>query len=139
MALLFFGGNIENIDMTKPLHIIMVEDEVLDCELLGLMLRREGIDHITRRVEDADELHAAIAEFEPNLIISDFSLPRFTGLQALEIRSKVCPNTPFFFHSGSIEPEQARLALQSGATGYAVKGDYASLFAQIRTHVPQSE
>src|SRR5690348_5912957 len=96
-----------NIVMSTPLRIIMVEDESLDCELLSLMLRREGIEHAVHRVEDAQQFRAAIVEFKPDIIISDFSLPKLTGLQVLEIRTQICPQVPFFFHSGSIEPDRA--------------------------------
>lgn len=125
--------------MITPLRILMIEDEPLDCELLHCMLDREGMNHTMRRVEDAIELRAVIAEFNPQIILCDFSLPKFDGFQALEIRRTFCPQIPFFFHSGSIGREKAQLALKLGATGYALKGDYTGLIAQIKDHMPSRE
>lgn len=121
--------------MSTQLRMLMVEDEPLDCELLSCMLVRAGMLHTMRRVESAKEMRAEIPKFEPHIILCDFSLPSFDGFQALEIRQAIAPGTPFIFHSGSIGREKAQQALKLGASGYALKGDYANLIAQIRDQV----
>lgn len=121
--------------MTMPLRILLIEDDLYDAELLSYALKHEGMVHQLRRVESAQELRYALPEFNPQVIVCDFSLPGFDGFEALEITGAVCPKVPFFFSSGSIGRERAQLAMKLGATGYALKGDYVTLLAQIKDHV----
>jgi CheY-like chemotaxis protein len=121
--------------MSTPLRILMIEDDPFDCELFGYALKRNEIPHALWRVESAAELRAALELFKPQVIICDFSLPGFDGFEALEITGAACPEIPFFFSSGSIGKQRAQLAIKLGATGYALKGDFSGLLAQIKDHV----
>lgn len=120
--------------MATLLHILLIEDEADDADLLAYALRREGIAYELKRVATAQELRTALAESKPNVIVCDFSLPQFDGFEALELAGKVCPDIPFFFSSGTIGEDRARLALNMGASGYAEKDDLASLIEQIRPY-----
>ena len=121
--------------MKTPLNILLIEDDFFDAELAADALRNEGVPHRLRQVDTAVELRTALTEFTPQVIVCDFSLPGFDGFEALEIARSICPKTPFFFSSGTIGRDRAQLALKRGATGYSLKGDYASLIAQIEGHV----
>jgi DNA-binding NarL/FixJ family response regulator len=98
-------------------------------------MKQDGLPHQVRRVETAPELRTVLPDFDPQVIVCDFSLPGFDGFEALEITGKLCPRVPFFFSSGTIGRERAQLAMKLGATGYALKGDYVNLLAQIRDHL----
>ena len=118
--------------MNAPLRVLLIEDDFYDAELLAYAFKNEGIPYQLKRVTSAIELRGVLTEFIPQVVICDFSLPGFDGFEALEITNSVYPRTPFLFSSGTIGQERAQLAMERGAMGYARKGDYGSLFAQIR-------
>ena len=85
-----------------PIRVLLVEDMELEAELTSSHLRRHGITHVVQRVETDEAMRVALREFRPTIILSDFSLPKFDGLRALEIARECSPETPFLFVSGTI-------------------------------------
>lgn len=118
--------------MARPLRVLLIEDDLNDADLLAYALKREGLDCELRRVVDAGELRSTLLEAMPDVVVCDFSLPGFDGFQALEITGRICPRVPFFFFSGTIGEEKAKLARRLGAAGYVEKGNPAGLIAQIK-------
>lgn len=110
----------------------MVEDAAPDAELLLRELKRAGISCDTRRVETVGDYQKELEEFKPHVIFSDFSMPKFDGLQALEIARRSCPFIPFIFVSGTIGEENAIRALQGGATDYVLKSNLLRLPAALQ-------
>src|SRR5262245_14091243 len=83
-----------------------VEDQATDAELCLHELKRAGLRFESRRVETRSAFEAALDEFAPDMIISDFSLPgSFDGLLALELAHDKLPEVPFVFVSGTIGEE----------------------------------
>jgi CheY-like chemotaxis protein len=80
-----------------------------------------GISFVLERVETRSEFLAEITRFRPDLILSDFSLPSFNGMAALEIALQKCPDVPFIFVTGSLGEEVAIDTLKKGATDYVLK------------------
>jgi PAS domain S-box-containing protein/diguanylate cyclase (GGDEF)-like protein len=113
--------------VSKQLKLIVVEDIEADAKLLARQLSKAGHDCAIRRVQTEAELLDALREMAPDLILSDFSLPRFNGLRALEIAVQNAPDTPFIFVSGTIGEERAIDALRSGATDYVLKSNLSRL------------
>ncbi|HZS08495.1 MAG TPA: response regulator [Blastocatellia bacterium] len=107
--------------MTAPVRILNVEDDPLDTEIIGAVLKRDGLDCELDRVETRDEFLAALGRGGFDLILSDFSLPSFDGLSALAIRQERCPDAPFILISGTIGEEAAIRAFELGATDYVLK------------------
>src|ERR1700691_5618142 len=123
-----------NSDLSIPhsLRILHVEDNRSDAELIRFTLSEEWPDcHITR-VETRDEMLAALQHLRFDLILSDFSLPSFDGLSALELSRKLKPQVPYIFFSGTIGEETAVNALQRGATDYVIKDRPVRLVPAIR-------
>ena len=118
--------------MEPELRILVVEDVPTDAELEIRRIRAAGIPCSWRRVETESELRSALAEFNPGLIISDFSLPQFSGLTALAIASRRSASIPFMFVSGTIGEERAIEALQHGAVDYVLKSNLARLGPAVR-------
>ena len=117
--------------MTERLRILLVEDVANDAELALLELGRVGL-HADRRVVDNEKSFVdALREFEPDVILSDFSMPGFDGMAALELARDICPDTPFIFVSGTIGEESAVGALKSGATDYVMKTNLVRLPAAV--------
>jgi len=111
----------------QPIRILFVEDVELDAELAQAQLKKGGVAHTAWRVQSEAELRRALAENSPDVILSDFTLPQFGGLDALQISRELAPDTPFIFVSGTIGEERAVTALQQGAVDYLVKDNLARL------------
>ncbi len=116
----------------EPIRVVMVEDSPTDVELVLRQVRREGLDVVNRVVCEEHSFRAALTEFAPNLILSDFSLPQFDGLAALRIARDVAPDVPFIFVSGTIGEERAINALKNGAFDYVLKDNLRRLGPAIR-------
>ena len=71
--------------LAEPLRLLVVEDTPDDAELALAELRRSGFAPAAERVETGAELRSLLARSTPDLILSDYSLPTFTGLEALAI------------------------------------------------------
>src|SRR5690606_6069557 len=101
--------------VTEPVRILILEDNPLDAELVVRQLRQGELDATHRVVATERDFRSAVADFAPHVIISDFSLPEFDGLTAMQIAAAVAPGTPFIFVSGTIGEERAIDALKRGA------------------------
>jgi diguanylate cyclase (GGDEF)-like protein len=113
--------------MDTQLRLLIVDDHAPDAELEARAVKQAGYDCIWKRVDTEEELRAGLRDFQPNLIFSDFSMPRFDGLSALEVSAAEAPDTPFIFVSGSLGEKRALHALKLGATDCVPKGDLTRL------------
>ena len=105
----------------KFVNILLVEDSKLDAELALAQLTAAGINHKVDVVEDREAFAYAIESGPPDLILADYSLPSFTGMEALELAKQICPDVPFLFVSGVMGEEIAIESLKRGATDYVLK------------------
>src|SRR6185437_10416932 len=122
-----------------PIRVLLVEDMELEAELTSSHLRRHGIAHTMQRVETDEAMRAALRDFRPTIILSDFSLPQFDGLRALEVARECAPETPFLFVSGTIGEERAIEALRRGAVDYVLKSSLARLGAAVQRALQEAE
>jgi two-component system cell cycle sensor histidine kinase/response regulator CckA len=116
--------------MKQKLRALIIEDSDTDAELLLLELKRAGYQTEHARVQTAAELAAALQE-EWDIALSDYSMPGFGGMEALEIVKASAKNIPFIIISGTIGEETAVAALQGGADDFLVKGKLGRLGAAI--------
>jgi CheY-like chemotaxis protein len=107
--------------MSQPFRILMVEDSAPDAEFMVKELKRAGVRFDAHRVETAVEFRRELEEFQPHVILSDFSMPRFEGMEALAIVRRSHPDIPFIFVSGTLGEEYAVRALKNGAKDYVLK------------------
>jgi PAS domain S-box-containing protein len=103
------------------LKILFVEDLPSDAELAVLELRKEGLRFEHIRVDTMDEYIKALNEFRPDIIISDYMMPAFNGLQALKEVKEFNPEIPFILCTGSINEETAVECIKAGAEDYIIK------------------
>jgi len=112
--------------MPPKLQILLVEDSPHDAELIVRELRRAGFDFEWKRVEtEADflsHLHEGL-----DLILSDFKMPQFNGLRALELLKERGLDVPFIIVSGSIGEDIAVAAMKQGVADYLLKDRLARL------------
>jgi len=113
--------------MSQQFRVLMVEDNASDAELIVRELKRAGMRCDAHRVETAVEFRRELDEYQPHVILSDFSMPKFDGMEALAIAKRSHPEIPFIFVSGTIGEENAVRALQSGAIDYVLKGNLLRL------------
>jgi diguanylate cyclase (GGDEF)-like protein/PAS domain S-box-containing protein len=105
----------------EQLRILVVEDSPADAELAVRELRLTGLALDFRRVDTEDNFRRALDEYKPQLILSDFSMPGFGGLAALDLAREKLPDVPFVFVSGTIGEDRAVEAMRRGATDYVLK------------------
>jgi len=125
--------------MAQTLRILFVEDSEDDRQLILRSLKRNGIEAVSERVETADTMRHALANQEWDLIISDYSMPRFNAPQALEVLKSTSIDLPFIIVSGTIGEETAVAALKSGAHDFLVKGNLARLAPAIQRELRDSQ
>jgi PAS domain S-box-containing protein len=112
--------------MTRPLNILIVEDNAVDAELALNALRDHGYEVQWQRVETEAAFLAALAN-SPDLILSDYSMPRFDGLRALTLVRGSGLDTPFILISGTLGEVAAVEAIKLGADDYLLKDRTARL------------
>ncbi len=125
--------------MGKPLRVLFVEDSEDDAELLLRELQRIGYEVEFERVETDVTMRAMLIERPWDLILSDYTLPKFNAPQALEILKASGLEIPFIIISGTIGEETAVAALKAGANDFLVKGKYARLGLAIERELRESE
>lgn len=114
------------------LRILQIEDSVDEAELTCIELRAAGLDVECRRVDDEAGLRQALAEFRPQLILSDLGLPGFCAERALEVAREHAPGARFIIFSGSVDHDDPADGALRGADGRVCKSDAARLPSLIR-------
>ena len=103
------------------MRILILEDNKADAELAVRELRRADLEFESRIAETKDQFLNGLEEFAPDLILSDYSLPQFTGLDALRILKAAALDIPFVLCTGSLTEEVAVECMREGASDYVLK------------------
>jgi PAS domain S-box-containing protein len=103
------------------IKLLFVEDLPSDVEFAEREIRNGGIRFISMRVETESEFTSALRDFTPDLIISDYSMPEFDGMQALKITKELAPDVPLIILTGSTNEATAVECMKSGAVDYVIK------------------
>jgi two-component system, cell cycle sensor histidine kinase and response regulator CckA len=114
-----------------PLNILIVEDSQDDAELLVAELRRAGYAPQWKRVETGQDFLTEL-EKKPEIILSDYSMPRFSGLRAVELLHKSGLTIPFILISGTVGEDVAVEAMKMGATDYLLKDRLGRLGQSVK-------
>jgi diguanylate cyclase (GGDEF)-like protein/PAS domain S-box-containing protein len=118
----------------STLRTLIVEDCATDAELLIKHLRGTGYDVRAHVVETEADYRAALALAPaPDIILSDYRLPQFDGLRALELLLELRLDIPFILVSGTIAEEIAIDAIRRGADDYLLKDRLSRLETAV-TH-----
>ncbi len=124
--------------MTKPLRVLIVEDRRSDAELMVLHLEEEGFSPEWVRVQTGPDYVAAL-DASLQVILSDWSLPKFSGLQALHLLQDSGLDIPFIIVSGSVGEELAIDAVHQGASDYVLKDRLARLGPAVQRALEAKE
>lgn len=117
--------------MGKPIRALMVEDVEQDAQLTVRELRRGGFDVTSERVEAPDTMAAALDNHRWDIVISDYSMPRFSAPMALALVKERKLDLPFIIVSGTIGEDVAVQSIQAGASDFIVKGKLARLNSAV--------
>jgi DNA-binding response OmpR family regulator len=113
--------------MKRPLKLLIIEDSPDDAELLLRQLKASGFQPDSERVEQADALIGALTRRSWDLVISDWTMPRLRGRDALAIVRAADEEVPFIIVSGTVGEHNAVEAMRAGAQDYVLKGNLARL------------
>src|SRR4051794_14184348 len=91
----------------QNLRVLILEDIESDAEFLRRELKRAGINFTARCVDNRAGYLEALQEFNPDIILSDFSMPSFDAFDALELLKQSGKDTPFILVTGSQSEETA--------------------------------
>ncbi len=120
------------------LRTLIIEDSENDALLLLRELRRGGYEPNSQRVETADAMEAALLQQPWDVIISDYSLPHFSGIAALQLLKEIGVDLPFLIVSGTINEEMAVAAMKAGAHDYLMKGNLARLVPAVERELREA-
>jgi PAS domain S-box-containing protein len=118
--------------MDRLLNLLLVEDSPDDAQLILLHLDQAGVRVEYRRV-DSEAAYQAALDSPPDLILSDFAMPRFNGLRALRILRDRGLDIPFILVSGTIGEDVAVDAMKEGADDYLMKDRLGRLVSAMRS------
>ncbi|MFH1151171.1 MAG: PAS domain S-box protein [Actinomycetota bacterium] len=125
--------------MEKKLKILMLDANPADAGAVEAELVKAGISFASQRVETKSDFESALSGFEPDLVLSDYWLPTFDGVSALNLVKQVAPEVPFIFVSGALGEELAVDALTGGAADYVLKIGLSRLVPAVRRALRESE
>lgn len=125
--------------MTTTLRLLLVEDSADDAELLLHEVRRGGLEPFCERVDTAEGMAAALARQEWDIIIADYVMPTFSGIEALELLKERMLDLPFIIVSGRVGEDLAVDAMRSGASDYLLKGNLKRLVPIIRRELEEAQ
>jgi signal transduction histidine kinase len=124
--------------MSIPLRVLVVEDSEDDAALLLRELRRGGYDITYERVDTASGMSSALSKQEWDLVVSDHSMPHFSGSAALSLLRKRESELPFIFISGTMGEEAAVAALKDGAQDYLMKSNLKRLVPAVQRELREA-
>src|ERR1044072_5442181 len=107
--------------MKKPNRILIAEDKALDADLAKHTIQKVLKDCEFQVVETREDFLTALQVFQPEVILSDYSLPRFDGMKALRLGLNHAPLTPLIIWTGSISEDVAVECMKAGANNYVLK------------------
>jgi diguanylate cyclase (GGDEF)-like protein/PAS domain S-box-containing protein len=121
------------------LRVLIVEDSEDDAQLLVRELRKGGFELTYERVETAETLEAALCERQWEIVLSDYALPSFNGMEALGVVRGHSPDLPLILISGKVGEDIAAEAMRCGAQDFILKGNLSRLAPAIKRELVEFE
>jgi len=124
--------------MKPMLNVLLIEDQEDDALLIEQELRRGGFEPNCLRVETAGALNGALVAGLWDVVISDYTLPQFSGVQALDYVHRIGIDVPFIIVSGTISEETAVAAMKAGAHDYVMKSNLHRLVPAVQRELKEA-
>jgi len=122
-----------------PIRILIVEDSEDDMVLVMHELRRGGYEPFFERVERAESMAASLGKGHWDLVIANYVLPSFSGLEALRVLQRTGEDLPFIIVSGTIGEETAVEAMKAGAHDYIMKNNLKRLIPAVERELKEAK
>lgn len=126
-------------ELAVALKILHIEDDLPDAELVLEALRAAGLDPDLHRIETREQLDASLQAGGFDLVLSDYRLPRFDGLAALDMVRQRAPDLPFIMVTGSLGDESAVEVIKRGASDFVVKENLKRLEEAVLRALRESD
>lgn len=123
----------------RALAVLVVEDSEDDTLLIVRELQRRGYILTYRRVDNREEMSAALESHPWHLIIADYNLPHFNALDALKLLQDKQLDLPFIIVSGSIGEDTAVAAMKAGAHDYLMKDNLTRLVPAVERELREAQ
>ena len=124
---------------TDNMCLLLLEDNANDAELISITLKKANLSFQVMQVETESAFRSTLEVQPVDLILADYSLPTFNGLEAIEIAREVCPDVPCILVSGVLGEEKAIDALKSGATDYVLKERLERLVPAVKRAIKERQ
>ena len=124
--------------LNEPLKVLIVEDSEQDAALILKELQKAGFSPVHKRVESFQEMTHALDGQDWDVVLSDYIMPGFNGLDALKLLRERCPDLPFIMVSGRIGEDIAVEAMKAGAHDYIMKGNLKRLAPAIERELAEA-
>jgi two-component system, cell cycle sensor histidine kinase and response regulator CckA len=122
-------------DPTKPLRVLIVDDDPNDLDLCVRELKKSGLAFESITASTREEFVDHLSKSPVDVVLSDFRMKGWTGMDALSIVKNTCPEVPFILLTGTLGDELAVECIKLGATDYILKEQHARLpTALTRAH-----
>jgi PAS domain S-box-containing protein len=118
--------------MDNSINILLLEDNFYDAQLVFNQVKKSVDVFEWNHVSDLIEFIQILDCSKPDIILSDYNLIGFTGLDALEIVKQKCPLIPFIIVTGNLDEETAAETIKAGAWDYVVKDRLGRLDLAIK-------
>jgi PAS domain S-box-containing protein len=125
--------------MDKLLHVLIVEDSEDDTLLIVYELKQAAYEPAYERVETAGAMRSALGRQAWDVVISDYTMPQFSALAALQVLKESGRDLPFIIVSGTIGEETAVAAMKAGAHDYIMKNNLARLLPAIERELHEAD
>ena len=125
--------------MNVKTKILIVEHDPNDIEMIQYELKNGKVNYISEIVQTSQAYESALRNFMPDIILSDFSLPGFSGPEAFRLRELTAPHTPFIFVSGTIGEENSIEFIKNGVTDFAQKEKLFALATKVKRALKEAK
>jgi PAS domain S-box-containing protein len=123
----------------RKVGILLVEDNEDDAFFILTELKKGGIEHVAKCVSQRDEFISALAEFKPDLVLSDYKLPEFAEMEPLRLVREQSPDLPFILVTGALGEELSVEVIKEGATDYILKDRLIRLVPAVERALREAE
>ncbi len=123
----------------EKFNILYIEDNPTDFEMVKAILEDEDMVKEIRRVEKKEDFINSIKNWSFDLILTDYSLPAFHGIEAINIAKEFCPDKPVIMITGNLPDEVAVDIIKKGASDYVLKENIYRLVPSIRTAIERQQ
>jgi DNA-binding NtrC family response regulator len=124
--------------MKTKLRLLLVEDSPEDAALMRHELERAGYDVASERIETESAFRQALTQPTWDAVLCDYTLPQFSGANALRIVRETDADLPFIYVSGTMGEDVAVEAMKSGAQDYVMKNNLKRLVPAVERELREA-